>query len=257
MIDLYRNFIFLDTNALNDYYSAIMGGLTDNQQLTTKDTTSRMGNASIKVVGASMGSESESELRKEIILTDAAKFNDLYELMDSNKDIKHLEFMEKTVWDSIRRGNIVEVDVSVRIPDLYNSKGALEDLLPLFNALNSESDPKQKEMMAGIISLMSLGTNDTIPLICEAESNEKYKFVIELPKAFLRVNTENLNGEMTILGKVQKIFPENTEVEVFNMFSSLKPLMKMSKQKVSEEMEQFIEKITGPALRIIPLAIYR
>lgn len=67
----------------------------------------------------------------------------------------------------------------------------------------------------------------------------------------------NLNGEMTLLGKVQKIIPNNVEVEVFNMFPGLKPLMKLGDQNKNTSMEKLMEKITGPAMIIIPLAIYR
>lgn len=62
---------------------------------------------------------------------------------------------------------------------------------------------------------------------------------------------------MTLLGKVQKIIPNNVEVEVFNMFPGLKPLMKLGDQNKNTSMEKLMEKITGPAMIIIPLAIYR
>ena len=112
-------------------------------------------------------------------------------------------------------------------------------------------------MITGVMSMMNLENSETIPLICESESTEGYKFIVELPKSFLRMDATNLNGEMTLFGKVQKIVPEGVEVEVYNMFSSLRALMEIGNQNGNTDTEQFKEKVTGPAMKIIPLAIYR
>lgn len=259
---MYRNFIYLDTNTLNDYYSTIMGGLTDSQEFITKDSNSKSGKGGLPVVSASLESVTESESRKELISTDATKFNELYELMNSKGDIQYLDAFDEEIWNSIKRREILEIEVSVKIPELYKTMSAIEDAMPLIGLLEKSGqslfkNDKEKAMMTGLMSMMNLENGGTIPLICESESTEGYKFIVELSKSYLRMDPINLNGEMTLLGKVQKIIPKNVEVEVFNMFPGLKPLMKLGDQNKNTSMEKLMEKITGPAMIIIPLAIYR
>lgn len=157
--------------------------------MITAGSKSQSGGANISGIGGTLESETASEVRGKVVLTDAAKFDELYK--------------------------------------------------------------------TGVMSMMNLENNETIPLICESESTEGYKFIVELSKSFLRMDVTNLNGEMTLFGKAQKIIPEGVEVEVYNMFSSLKTLMEIGNQDGNTDTEQFIEKVTGPAMKIIPLAIYR
>ena len=114
MIKLYRNFIFLDTITLNDYYSAIKGGLTDGQELITTGSKSQSGGAKISGIGGTLESETASEVREKVVLTDAAKFDELYKLMQSRGDIQYLDYFDKQIWETIRRREILEIEVSVQ-----------------------------------------------------------------------------------------------------------------------------------------------
>lgn len=263
MIKLYRNFIFLDTISLNDYYSAIKGGLTGGQELITTGSKSQSGGAKISGIGGTLESGTVSEIREKVVLTDAAKFDDLYKLMESQGDIQYLDCFDKEIWESIKRREILEIEVSVKIPELYKTMSAVDDIMPIMGALEQVmgqdmfKDEEERKMMTSFMSMMNLGNSETIPLICESESTEGYKFIVELPKSYLRMDATNLNGEMTLFGKVQKIIPEDAEVEVYNMFSSLKSLMELGNKSGDTDTEQFTEKVTGPAMKIIPLAIYR
>lgn len=258
---MYRNFIYLDTITLNDYYSAIKGGLTDGQELITKGSKSQSGGAKIYGLGGTLESETASEVREKVVVTDAAKFDELYKLMESQGDIQYLDCFDNEIWNSIKRREILEIEVLVKIPDLYKTMNAIGDLMPLMGVLEQVmgkdmfKNEEEKNMVTGIMSMVNLENNQTIPLVCESESTEGYKFIVELSKEFLRMDVTNLNGEMTLFGKVQKIIPDGIEIEVYNMFSGLKALMEIGNQ--NNNIEQFIEKVTGPAMKITPLAIYR
>lgn len=259
---MYRNFIFLDTTALNDYYSVIKGGITNGHELITKGSKHKSGGMRIKGIGGDLGSESASELREKIILTEAAKFNELYEFMESEKDIKYIDYIDNELWESIKRRDIIEVEVSVKISELYSTMAAFKEIKPMLGPLEQMTgkklfkDNKEKNDIESVMSMLGSIDTEKIPLICESESSGKYKFIIELSKAYLQTDLQNLNGEMTLLGKVQKIIPEDKEVEVYNMLSNFKALIDIGNKDISGK-EDFIEKITGPAIKIVPLAIYR
>lgn len=266
---MYRNFIFLDDTALNDYYSVIKGGLTDGHELITKGSKLKSGGAKIKGIGGNLESESASELRETVVLTEAAKFNELYDFMESEEDVRYFDDIDDKSWETIKRRDMIEVEVSVKVSELYSTMTALNEIKPMFDTLEQFSgqsvfkNNKEKESIDSFMSMMDAISTETIPLICTSESNEKYKFIAELPKAYLKTELQNLDGEMTLLGKVQKIIPEDKEVEVYNMFSNLKALMDLGNKDLSIEeisanqKEDFIETVNGPAIKIVPLAIYR
>ncbi len=262
---MYRNFIFLDTVILNDYYSAIKGGLTDGQELVTTGTKAQSGGVKVYGVGGSLETETASEVREKVVLTDAAKFDELYKLMDEKRDIQYLDSFDKEIWMQIKRREIIEVEVTVRVPELYKTMNAVGEIMPLVGAFeqvmgqNLFKDEDEKNMINGIMAVLNMSNSEMIPLICESGSTDGLKFIVELPKSFLRMDAINLNGEMTLFGKVQKIFPDESEIEVYNMFSSLKTLIDFEKNNNNSntETEQYTEKVKGPAMKIIPLAIYR
>lgn len=260
---MYRSFIFLDTVTLNDYYSAIKGGLTDSQELVTTGSKSQSGGAKFSGIGGKLESETASEVREKVILTDAAKFDELFKLMDSQSDIQYLDSFDDKIWNQIKRREILEIEVTAKVPELYKSMNAVSKLIPQMGALeqimgqNLFNNEEEKNMINCIMSFINIGNNDTIPLICESESTEGYKFFVELPKSFLRMDESRLNGEMTLFGKVQKIIPVGNEVEVYNMFSSLKTLIELGNADTETTVEQFTEKVSGPLMKIIPIAIYR
>ena len=259
---MYRNFIFLDTTALNDYYSAVKGGLTDGHELITKGSKLKSGGLKVQGIGGNLESESGSELREKVILTEAAKFNELYEFMDSKRDIKYFDYIDDESWKNIKRRDMLEVEVSVKVSELYSTMAAFGEIKPMLSPLEQMTgkklfkDDKEKNDIENVMSLMGSMDTDTIPLICESESSENYKFIVELPKSYLRTDLKNLNGEMTLLGKVQKIIPKNEKAEVYNMLSSFKALMDIGNKNISGK-ESFVESITGPVIKIVPLAIYR
>jgi hypothetical protein len=248
---------------LNDYYSAIKGGLTDGQELIITGTKSQSGGAKISGIGGTLESETASEVREKVLLTDAAKFDELYKLMELQGDIQYLDCFDKEIWETIKRREILEIEVSVKVPELYKTMSAIGDIMPLMGALEQImgkdmfKNEEEKNVVTGVMSMVNLENSESIPLICESESTKGYKFIVELQKSFLRMDVTNLNGEMTLFGKVQKIVPEGVEVEVYNMFSNFKALMEIGNKNSDTNTEQFTEKVTGPAMKIIPLAIYR
>ena len=80
---MYRNFIFLDTVTLNDYLSAVKGGLIDGQELITTGTKSKASGVKISGVGGLVEVETASEVREKLVLTDAAKFDELFKIKKS------------------------------------------------------------------------------------------------------------------------------------------------------------------------------
>jgi hypothetical protein len=240
--------------------------LTNGQEVITTGAKAKSGGVQLPVAGEKIQSETGKEVREKFTLTDAAKFDELFKIMEEKDDFQYLDAFDREIWDSIRKREILEVEVLVKLPELYKMMNAVEDIIPFLDIMEQMgeeifSDSNEEEMIKGFLKMIGNSDTDTIPVVCELESNSEYKFIFELSKEFLRMDISKLDGEMTLFGKVQKIIKEDQELEVYNMFSNFKSLIEMAsktnEKNKSADMDDFIEKVKGPAMKIIPIALYR
>jgi len=261
--------LFLDIATMEDYLATLEGyvteGTIDQIEIEKKD---RSGKAGYKIVEGEIASEKSTETKQKLAVTDGAKFQQLYELLEKEGSIQFLDAFDEEIWTQLRRGELLEVDAIIRFPKPFMLTQAIEDLSPLMDIMiafgeDSLADPKSRVALDGMSAIAKLAEGKPVPILFEAASTPDFTFVANLPRRYLRCQVSELEGEATVVGKIQRILTKGAKVEVFSLFpvfaSSLPNLTREQRNQMQREMvkKELAEVVKGPAIILTPLAIYR
>lgn len=263
---MYRNFLFLDENTLNEYYSVINNGLINRQEKSSISAKTKAGGVKISGVGGDYKSDENIKTSQIIEKTNALKFNELYDYMNENSDLTYYENMDDEKWKHIGRKNIIEVEVIATIPQIVEQLELIFQLIPTIKNMgqfgeNFFEESVDIDKLETTMKILDQYEITKIPIICTAENDEKYKYIMELPTKYIRTSLNDLSGDVTLLGKVHKKYPSDTKVDSFNIIKRLKRVLELSESDISKMVKGMYNKmnieINGPAMKIIPLALYR
>jgi hypothetical protein len=266
---LLRNFLFLDTATMEDYLATLEGyvieGTIDQTEVEKKD---KSGKAGYKIVEGGIASEKSTETKQKLAVPDGAKFQQLYEALEGQHLLQFLDAFDEEIWNELRRGELLEVDAIIRFPKPFMLTQAIEDFSPLLDIMaafgeDSPAHSKDRAAFEGMSAIAKLVEGKPVPILFEAASTPDFTFVANLPRRYLRCQLSDLEGEATVVGKVQRILTKGRKVEVFSLFpaftSSLPNLSKEQRRQMQREMvkKELAEAVKGPAIILAPLAIYR
>lgn len=264
-----RNFLFLDIATVADYLSVLEGSIVEGAiDQTEVEKRAKGGKAGYKIVEGSAASETSMETKQKRIVTDAAQFQSLYELLEDQELIQFLDAFDAGIWNQLRRGELLEVQASIRLPGSFLLTQTIENISPLLDIMRIAgqdplADPKSRTAFEGMRALSKLAGEQHIPLIFEAVSTSGFHFVAHLPRRYLRCELANLQGEAVVFGKVQRIIQKRQKLTVFSLLpestTSLPTLTKQQRRKMEKEMadKDLAEIVRGPAIVLTPVAVYR
>lgn len=124
-----RNFLYLNTKIIEDYISAIDGYTYDeeSQAIATSSENAVNGGLGAKVVsaGGSHNGKKSEEIKRSVKISDAAKFDKIYEYLQSGNDeqLKYYEFLSDDVYNELRRDDFIEVLVTPRFSKIKEFAG--------------------------------------------------------------------------------------------------------------------------------------
>jgi len=274
-----RHFLYLDHEVAESYLSDLIGWVPDEGSSTDRSTDSTGRDTRIGWRGTgharTRGEESGSEDFEKRRYTPASIFDGLHRQLDAEIDgertLLHLQSLDDEGWEDLRNGDIVELTGTLRIPDVAKAIGAMQgfgDMLPLFKRLQESgeipSDPESQMIMSLLEAMGEIGTSAGSPnaavVVVELAATPEYRFVATLKRDFLRVGVGDLNGEVKVLGKVQRKIDEGDPpigleglVPGFEAFKGLKDLGSNS----DDETEDDGTAIGYPAATIIPIGIWQ
>lgn len=215
-----RKFMFLDTESLEDYYLSI----SDNEDIN-----------------------------------DIKKFNELYKYLEDNNLIKDIE---ENI-EELKVGDIIEMNIKVKIPKMYMQINQFSNIAPFFGQahnlgilkMKSERDMRTLEEMKGVSNLIK---DKNVPVIGES-NNKKLKIITDINNIFLKVALNEFEGETTIIGKVKSIIKKGEGRDIYNLMPEIDKIIpnRQERRKFKKENPDLIENVSGPALEIYTLAMYR
>lgn len=261
--------MFLDIKMLNDYLATLEGYTTEGSISQTElKKSGKSGKGGYKIIEGGISSEKSTETKQTLAITEAAKFQRFYELIEDSTDFTYLDLFDDELWNNLRRGELIEAEVSIRLPEPYQLTQAIEGISPLLEIMtvlgeDPLSDQKSKAAFDGMKSITKLVENKPIPVVCDSVGTPNYKFICNLPKKYLQCDLSELQGETTLFGKIQRRITSGQKYEVFSLVSAFtSSLPNLGKSQQKEMQKDIVEKgiaeiIEGPALLIFPLAIYR
>lgn len=219
-----------------------------------------------------VGAEKNNEQEQEKIHTPSSLFNNLKDRLFKDKMVKKVT----NNLNGIQAGEFVEVTGVLKINPLISMMENMIQLMELATAINGDGTgkkAKQQNLEDKItINQMKAFTNGLkvdgmVDMICELDDFAGGKAVlpIYMDYFFNGNSVEVIDGKFKVLGKVAKVCDENSKIDLLRNTS-----LSLFKENIlgkmldvfNNELNQDINVgeietiIKGPALLIIPIAIY-
>lgn len=268
-----RNFLYLNTKIINDYLSAIDGFVYNEeaQSIATSTEEAMKAGGSIKLLsgeGAHTG-KTEEGITRSVQISDAAKFDKVFRYLqagDEDEQIKYYESLSEEIFNDLRRDDFLEVLVTARfskMKELTDTVKKLSELATVFQGLTDQPllDKQAKDAVAGFSALGQLQSGKAISCVFNFEDG-KFPLVAYLDEDFFKCDQENFVGESYMVCKVLRKIPKGQSVKLDEIFDDIKkiPLNRQQRRKMPKSMdnpEGLRDVIKGPALVVVPIAVYQ
>ena len=262
-----RDFLYLNTSMLSNYIATIDGYVEEELDVSELEKGEKRAKAGIYAVEGNISSETSRETKAKRTLTPPAQFQRLYDVLEEKEQIKYVGLFDDKFWSEISKGDILEIEASIKVPTLFSQFEAIEGFSALAEVaqklgVTTMSDA-DLNMLSGIGSLGKIIEGKPVPLLFDVPSVNKYHFASELQRNYIIGGTTDFQGEAFVFGKVQKILQKGEKIEVFSLLPDLDSLAINRQQRLAlksnknKSKQNFSESIVGPALILNPLAVYR
>ncbi len=168
------------------------------------------------------------------------------------------------------RGEPLEVEAIIRPSGFDKLAGlaeAFEGLLPIMQAagVEDELDDKTATALAGVRALAG-ASSDRQTIIARLAGAPEFRFACSLKTASLLVSSEELEGEATIVGKIQRKLREGETYLLPSVFAGLESmipeadqdeLLRIFEDDMATQLGLASPKLKYPAAILTPVAIYR
>ena len=266
-----RSFLYLNTQLLDDYVASIQGYVASEATLTEKEIgISEKGlNAGLKGFGGKIEKtqSSEKETKSIVKLTDAAKFQKVFDYLNLEQELPFYENVDEDIFKNMCREDFVEFMGAIRFTKLQELSKGIEEIENLSNILSAFTETQliDKKTQQGIDGIKKLSTEinkKEIPCVMSFGTNKKYQIVMYLDADYVRVAQTSFVGDLTLLCKVQRKIRQGEKIELTDIFQNIKamPLSREQRRSMPKNLntpKEFSDIIYGPAILVTPIAIYR
>jgi hypothetical protein len=248
-----RNFLYLDSSTVSDYLSSLDGSVVEGPIDHTQSAKHDKGlKASLKIAEGSLSGGGSSEKKEKRLVTDAAKFQRLYELVAEDQ-VQYLDAFDDAIWQQIRRGELLELQCTIKTPEFFGMTQIVDAVAPMVEFVKAVDatvvDAKTEAAIKGFGGLSKMLAEKPVPLIFEPASTPGYHFVADLRRQFLRCELSELQGEATVLGKVLRILGKSQTHEAFSLLPARFPRMDTKKKRQLQrdlKSQKLSETVRGP-----------
>lgn len=263
-----RDFIFLNTNMLNNYLSTIEGYSAEEFDYTESEKGQKGGKLGYSpIVEGNASQETTRETKSKRVLTHPAQFQKLYEALEKQEQIKHIDLFDDKYWADIQKGEILEIQAKVRIPAFIMQLQQVQGFTPLVNLMQKFGSGVEDSVLVGLegmSDLQKITESKPIPVLFQAASTPRFSFAADLSREHITGNLADFQGEAVVFGKVQQILTKGQKLEVFSFLPDMLAMPNLSRQQrlalksnKNKGKNSFTETLVGPAIVLLPLAVYR
>ena len=265
-----RNILYVDSNALNNYVSQIDGYTYEEATIVDTVTNDKSGKVGIGIqkfsAEGNLGKQNSESLTKNAKITDASKLDKVIKFLNNEGELKYYECIDETIWGEICRDDFLEVLVTPRfskIEEMTDAAKQLKKLADIFQPFVDKPmiDSKAEEALNGFETLSKVKKENSITCVFNFE-DKKYPLVAYLNEDFLKISKEQFISQSYMFCKVQKKIQKGESIaldEIFENFKSL-AINREQRRKMPKDLSNpkaIRDKIKGPALVVIPIAIYQ
>lgn len=263
-----KRFLYLDTDALTDYVSALEDGIRESLERKSTSGRSAEGGVGFNAIKASISGSRNAEESTKFSDTPQARFERLLEL--AHVDQESAGWVDvadpDTDFASVGVGALIDVECEAYVPEMVKALSPqggmvealdqLDAMLPFISSFVPNADQglpskNERDAMKGVIG--ALGGKTLV--VGEFESSE-WRIAGQLDPSYVKGEVE---GVSRIIGKVSNKWPKGRWKPMLALPGSTllsreqRRAMERQKPAAGEE-NQYLE---GPALMLDILAIYR
>ena len=245
----FRNYIYCDEGRMNSYISQIPE-LSKVETSGSYERTTEVDSEG-KLVVAKFGTVLNEKNSKNYTMNINPMENFVNWVYDEknaiNYDGENLEIDDKDKL-IVLNGKMIMPEMSENM-EIINS---IAKNTALFNMIPMSDDDREK--------MAFIKESDNIPILLELDSN--YIFNGNLKKNSIIGNKDdfldNLDDEITVIGRIDKIYNSDEEVEIYDLAKEVFKLNRSIRRKMPKDsLEGAIICESGPLVKITPIIIYK
>ena len=259
-----REFLYLDTSLVDNYLAQVEDGLYNETRQREMGAAGGQGELSMNmgVVQGNLGGNgsSEKEAERTYHQTPESRFNRLYEKLQA----RPVEDFSKNLWGDVKRGEVLDVECDLEVPSTArlmaqgDQLSAFADLVRTFSP--GTISAQDEEALAGFQAFTSRGGSDRFIATGEL-STDAPVFAFKLSKEYLRSDMDGLEGEVNVVGKVERKWPEGESHSLLDIpglsLMSRKDRRAAAKEENSDQPAPDGMELNGPGVSMSVIAIYR
>lgn len=267
-----RNFLYINRKLLDDYISAIDGYVYEEETQKLNEINQKAASAKANVLGiggdGKYEKQSSEEVERKVRISEAAKFDKLFEYLsaDEYSPLKYYEILNDEEFSGLGRDEFIEVLITPRfskIKELSDTVKKISSLAEMFETITQQSllDTKSEEAINRISLLGSLKPEKGISCVFSFEDGA-FPLVARLDENYFKCELSQFVGQFYMLCKIQKKIVKGQSVKLDEIFEDIKklPLNREQRRKMPKNLDNpdiIRDVIKGPALQVIPIAIYQ
>ncbi|MFT8330101.1 MAG: hypothetical protein ABF614_01370 [Bifidobacterium psychraerophilum] len=263
-----RSFIYLDTDLLSQLMDPIDTGSIKTSSVEKSQESNKAGGANLKVLKGDISKTDSQTITQQIDSSAPAQFDRFIKYCESHvDDTDWLTVEDASSFSSIRRGQVIEVQADVEIPDFIkvldqseNISSILDTMSLMKGFLPNYNESEMSKVSSQMESIKPAQRFVQEKLVIEASllDDLNARVVGKLNKRFI-INNDDLEGDgYSIVGKVRETWGSKEWKQVLTLpgmdFMNREQRRKLLKQEPNDDEKQNF--IQGPAALLQILAIY-
>jgi hypothetical protein len=270
-----REFLYRRDDLVLQFLEQLEGGGYEEEQVTERTQSTSGVGGSIGARGASVSGEHKKQGEREAAYTfrqsPASRFNRLHRILQDEDAIQPLAALDDGIWDQLRSNEVLEIEAHLALaPGVaeISAAGALGAVAPLLDLvrmlpgtmLPDDFDRAEADKISNQLPLMERiaehFASAPVPCTFTPVGSPRYKFFTELLREHLVVNTSDLEGEATILVKIQRLIPKGKPETVGTGIIGNASLNRQ--QRRSQDSDQPLTvRLSYPASVVTAIGVYR
>lgn len=245
----FRDYIYCDEKRINSY----IGQITELNRIKVNDSYEKevSFDGGIKMPIA----KAETALTEKTRTNYSFNTSSLEQIVSWACEEKNAINYEGQTLENKNKDNLIMLSGKMSIPEMSENIEILNSLAnntDLFSIIPISDDDKK--------NLSFIKTSDSIPILLELDSD--YIFSCCLKKDSLLINYndffDNIEEEINIIGRIDKIYDDDEEIEIFDLTKEIFKLNRAVRRKIpKEQLKDAIIVEHGPLVKITPIIIYK
>jgi hypothetical protein len=250
-----RDYAYLDEDLVERLLSQLDRGLADEEEQTD---LVRRGAA------AAPGPDRERSASRTVRQTPDSACSRLIDELEAADSLQLLDTFDEEIWSGLKRGEALEIEGEVElsaVAQFGNIADSVGPIVSIMQGAGQEIEVEGLELMQAFSEISAL--MKSVPVIVKPVGAPDYTFIANLRREGLRVAQDQLGGEASLFGTLERRLRPDESWSIFDALGLAGLPREMRRQmakSVSEhEQEEGVGRmsVTPPAALINPIAIYR